>query len=89
LDKSRVFWVDAICISQQDIIERGCQVALMGEIYSQAAQTMIWLGLEGPKDEAIFSQIRGMAMITQTASEAATSSYLAIKAQCLSRCARL
>jgi hypothetical protein len=50
--KSRVIWVDAICINQAHIEERNQQVALMRTIYSKATQVVIWLGenssLTGP-----------------------------------------
>lgn len=38
------FWIDSICINQSDISERASQVKLMGQIYRQAAQTIVWLG---------------------------------------------
>lgn len=38
------FWVDALCIDQDDLAERAAQVAVMGQIYSQAAVCTIWLG---------------------------------------------
>jgi len=37
-------WIDAICINQADLCERNSQVAMMQEIYSKAAGTLIWLG---------------------------------------------
>lgn len=37
-------WVDAVCIDQQNIREKEYQIPLMGEIYSCAAPTYIWLG---------------------------------------------
>ncbi|KAM3086879.1 hypothetical protein ACMFMF_000814 [Clarireedia jacksonii] len=40
----RVVWIDALCIDQSNISERGEQVLLMREIYSRAAETIIWLG---------------------------------------------
>jgi hypothetical protein len=43
-DKNRTLWVDAICINQQDIRERGCQVEMMGDVYSKAARVLVWLG---------------------------------------------
>lgn len=46
-DRIRALWVDAICINQQDVAERGGQVQLMGSIYSKARQVIVWLG----KDE--------------------------------------
>jgi hypothetical protein len=39
-----VMWADAICIDQSDLDERSSQVPLMTEIYTQAVQTVIWLG---------------------------------------------
>ncbi|KAF4500709.1 Heterokaryon incompatibility 6, OR allele [Fusarium agapanthi] len=41
---SRVVWADAICINQEDVEERGQQVALMGRIFNSAWQVIIWLG---------------------------------------------
>ncbi|KAH7371424.1 heterokaryon incompatibility protein-domain-containing protein [Pyrenochaeta sp. MPI-SDFR-AT-0127] len=39
-----VLWVDALCINQNDVIERGHQVAQMRQIYHQAHQVLCWLG---------------------------------------------
>ncbi|RDW60748.1 hypothetical protein BP6252_12131 [Coleophoma cylindrospora] len=47
-DTERVVWIDALCIDQSNISERGEQVSLMKQIYSQAAETTIWLGDETP-----------------------------------------
>ena len=45
-DKPRVLWVDAICINQDKsaLYERSQQVLLMREIYSRAAEVLVWLG---------------------------------------------
>lgn len=40
------WWIDAICINQRDIEERGQQVNLMTRIYRKAAGVHIWLGEE-------------------------------------------
>jgi hypothetical protein len=40
----RYFWIDAVCINQNDIVERNGQVSMMASIYQQAASTLIWLG---------------------------------------------
>jgi heterokaryon incompatibility protein (HET) len=40
----KFLWIDAICINQADMKERGQQVSLMGDIYRQAALVLIWLG---------------------------------------------
>ncbi|TVY75802.1 Heterokaryon incompatibility protein 6 OR allele [Lachnellula suecica] len=57
--ESRLLWVDALCINQLDLDERNHQVAQMGNIYSQAARVVTWLGLSDAKtSEAIrFLQI--------------------------------
>jgi hypothetical protein len=34
----------AICINQQDLLERSQQVQMMGDIYSSARNVVIWLG---------------------------------------------
>jgi hypothetical protein len=43
-DRIRTLWIDATCINQQDGIEKGQQVALMGQIYQQADTVLCWLG---------------------------------------------
>lgn len=41
---SAEYWIDAICINQQDIAERNAQVQLMDRIYQQASKVIVWLG---------------------------------------------
>jgi hypothetical protein len=44
---SSYFWVDAICINQEDPDERSSQVSQMGAIYAKAQEVVIW-----PRDPA-------------------------------------
>jgi hypothetical protein len=44
--RPRTLWIDAICINQADIAERGAQVANMGNIYRLASKVIAWLGSE-------------------------------------------
>jgi hypothetical protein len=37
-------WIDAMCINQENVEERGHQVNIMSEIFSQAAAVLVWLG---------------------------------------------
>ncbi|GIZ47204.1 hypothetical protein CKM354_001030300 [Cercospora kikuchii] len=37
-------WLDAICINQADLAERGQQVAIMRQIYVHATKVLVWLG---------------------------------------------
>jgi hypothetical protein len=39
-------WLDAVSIDQENIVERGSQVALMREVFSMAEQVLVWLGEE-------------------------------------------
>jgi hypothetical protein len=41
--RTRLLWIDAICINQTSIEERNCQVALMATIYSKARCVLVWL----------------------------------------------
>ncbi|KAH8756599.1 heterokaryon incompatibility protein-domain-containing protein, partial [Diaporthe sp. PMI_573] len=41
---SGFFWVDAICINQNDLEERSAQVQVMPQIYSKASCVIVWLG---------------------------------------------
>ena len=43
-DRIRNLWVDQICINQGDLVERSHQVAIMGDIYRNAGQNLVWLG---------------------------------------------
>ena len=45
-DERLCIWVDALCINQKDTVERGEQVRIMKQIYEQAEQVCIWLGVE-------------------------------------------
>ena len=47
------FWIDAICIDQDNVREQNHQVAHMHEIYSSASSVLIWLG-EGDSDTQAF-----------------------------------
>lgn len=40
----RPMWIDAVCINQSDLDEKSQQVRQMGQIYSQAARVIMWLG---------------------------------------------
>ncbi|KAH6647088.1 heterokaryon incompatibility protein-domain-containing protein [Truncatella angustata] len=55
--KVKYFWIDAICINQDDILERGHQVNLMGDIYSHARFVVAWLGSETDDSHAAIKAI--------------------------------
>lgn len=52
--KSRLIWIDALCINQSSTDERNRQVALMGKIFQLAECVIVWLGPEADNsNEAI------------------------------------
>ncbi|KAH8586894.1 heterokaryon incompatibility protein-domain-containing protein [Bisporella sp. PMI_857] len=52
---ARLFiWIDAICIDQSNSTEKATQVPLMSEIYRQALQVNVWLGVPSYGDELCF-----------------------------------
>ena len=42
--RPRSLWIDAICINQKDLEERGSHVSVMAGIYRCAELVLIWLG---------------------------------------------
>ena len=42
--RTRNVWADAVCIDQDDQVERGFQVGIMKQIYSKAERVLVWLG---------------------------------------------
>jgi hypothetical protein len=61
VSKPRKIFVDAICIDQSSehhsVLERNQQVKLMGEIYSQAYRTLIWLGDSNDETQLAFKYL--------------------------------
>ena len=54
---SRMLWVDAICIDQENWKERGEQVRIMRQIYTRAAHVLVWLGLEDEQTPAALQAV--------------------------------
>lgn len=46
----RHVWADAVCINQDDLVERSQQVSIMHEVYYQAKHVRVWLGESGNED---------------------------------------
>lgn len=41
--EDQTFWIDAVCINQQDDRDKSIQVGRMGKIYEAACHVIIWL----------------------------------------------
>ncbi|KAJ4985628.1 ankyrin and het domain protein [Stagonosporopsis vannaccii] len=57
-DVPRTLWVDAICINQADLKEKGLQVTRMGHVYRNASCVIVWLGEDEnfPRTRALLTQ---------------------------------
>ena len=53
----RIIWVDAVCINQEDLRERGSQIQLMAKIYAKAHQVNVWLGESAHDSSQALQQI--------------------------------
>ncbi|KAK4125751.1 HET-domain-containing protein [Parathielavia appendiculata] len=53
-EDSFTIWVDALCINQNDLIEKASQVRMMGDVYSKAKQVLVWLGASTPQSKRAF-----------------------------------
>lgn len=49
------YWVDAVCIDQNNIDEKATQILLMYQIYSRAECVLIWLGYSDPYIDAFMA----------------------------------
>ncbi|KAK3351911.1 heterokaryon incompatibility protein-domain-containing protein, partial [Neurospora tetraspora] len=53
----RTIWIDAICINQDDLKERGHQVQSMAKIYAKASHVIVWLGKEAAGSDQALEEI--------------------------------
>ncbi|KAI7161999.1 hypothetical protein KC349_g2366 [Hortaea werneckii] len=54
------FWVDAICINQDDVAEKNCQVQMMGEIYENAEFVFACVGEHADDSRLLFEQLEDL-----------------------------
>ena len=53
----RVIWVDALCITQTDLLAKGKQVQIIGDIFSSASCVLVWLGEHADDGEKLFGEV--------------------------------
>lgn len=59
-DAGRILWVDAVCIDQSNVAERGHQVGQMGDVYREAEQVLIWLGPSSYENKILMDFLRAL-----------------------------
>jgi hypothetical protein len=57
-NESRIIWMDAICIDQNNVAEKNFQVPLMRLIYVNCWKTTIWLGESDKESRQAFSSVQ-------------------------------
>ena len=61
--ETRVFWIDALCIDQDNHEERRQQVEMMCEIYAASQRTMIWLGAKDAASSETIALLKKIANV--------------------------
>lgn len=51
--RTRILWIDQICINQESVNEKNQQVKLMGDLYSIAEKVIVWLGVHSAADKLL------------------------------------
>lgn len=58
--ETRLLWVDAVCIDQDNKAERSQQVQQMGDIYASAMRVLVWMGEDRANEaDECFALIQG------------------------------
>ncbi|KAF2027421.1 hypothetical protein EK21DRAFT_33221, partial [Setomelanomma holmii] len=57
-DHGLLLLVDAMCIDQAHEVEKYTQISIMGNIYRQAARTIVWLGERDSKTHLAFEFVK-------------------------------
>ena len=55
---SSLFWLDALCISQDDLNEKSRQVAMIGRIFGKARHVLAWIGEQAENSQLLFGPHR-------------------------------
>jgi Heterokaryon incompatibility protein (HET) len=57
VDRTRILWVDAVCVDQSNTNEKNEQVQLMRSIFAKASRTLVWLGHQNDGNEQKISRL--------------------------------
>ena len=74
--KETFWWMDAICINQNDLDERNSQVGLMTILYKQAQMVHVWLGEESKDSVRAMQVIRELAYLPKSGDEGRNWNYI-------------
>lgn len=57
-EKANHYWVDAICINQENLTEKSMQVSIMGHIFSQAAHVLACVGDHADDSDFLIAKLK-------------------------------
>ncbi|KAH7012834.1 heterokaryon incompatibility protein-domain-containing protein [Ilyonectria destructans] len=63
------FWIDAVCINQDDQMERSSQVGFMDLVYKSAQRVFVWLGKSDAGSDVAMDTIRDWSTVIQSSRE--------------------
>ncbi|KAF2167195.1 hypothetical protein M409DRAFT_54383 [Zasmidium cellare ATCC 36951] len=72
-DRNDKYWIDAVCINQQDEIEKRAHIQQMKKIFSSANKIVLWLGAIDEAVEKAFPAVEACAVPTTEHINAARS----------------
>lgn len=74
-DRPRRMWIDGLCIDQQNIEERGRQVAYMCYIFWGATRVVVWLGKAADDSDRAMDTLRHVASRTASAGNSGATDW--------------
>lgn len=69
-----LFWIDALCINQDDVPERNRQLRMMWHIYFRATTVVVWLGQKYATYQKKLSELRAHPEVSQSSETSGKSS---------------
>ncbi|KAL8646965.1 MAG: hypothetical protein Q9226_006629, partial [Calogaya cf. arnoldii] len=75
-DKNRDLWIDAVCVDQRNLVERGHQVERMADIYRNAVQVVAWIGPAGDNSALAMETLGSLGSRIEVDWDAATISAI-------------
>ncbi len=67
-DVARSFWIDQLCIDQDNFREKAQQLGLMADIYRHSCKVLIWLGDEGEESRKAYKIVDRLLRLDPIAS---------------------
>ena len=61
--KPRYLWADAVCINQQDLVEKASQIKMMAQIFGSARTVLVWLGPGDDRTGHVFGLLKHLSSI--------------------------